>query len=147
MSRIRSIVILLVCLALSFAAGGVGARFMPDAWYFQLVKPAWTPPGYLFGIVWPVLYTLMGVAAWLAVVAGGGFAQARGPLALFAAQLALNAAWTWLFFGLHQPGLALAELLVLWAVILATLIAFWRRRRVWVTFAAALNAAIWRMNG
>lgn len=150
---------LLLWVALCLAAGGLGGLVTTPAiptWYAQLEKPAWTPPGWLFGPAWTTLYLLMAVAAWL-VWRRGGFAGQRRPLTLFLVQLALNAAWSFLFFGLRNPGLGLAEIVVLWAMIVATLLAF---RRVstaaalllvpyllWVTFATALNFEIWRLNG
>jgi tryptophan-rich sensory protein len=98
---------------------------------------------------------MMAVAAWL-VWRRGGFAAQRGPLSMFLAQLVLNAAWTPLFFGLRQPGWAFAEILLLWLAIAATLAAFWPVNRTaawliapylaWVSFAAALNGTIWRVN-
>jgi len=146
---------LAVWLIVCFAAAGVGSLFTPGEWYVTLRKPAWTPPGYLFGPVWTLLYALMGTAAWL-IWTRFGFADARTALTLFIVQLILNAVWSWLFFGLHNPGLAFFELLLLWVAILATVIAFWQKRAdagalllpylAWVTFAAVLNFAIWRLN-
>ena len=128
---------------------------MPDAWYAALRKPAWNPPGWVFGPVWTMLYTLMAVAAWL-VWRRGGFATQRRPLTLFLVQLALNAAWTPLFFGLHWPGVALAEMGLLWAALGATLLAFRSVSSVaaalltpylaWVSFAAVLNFTLWHLN-
>ena len=128
---------------------------MPGEWYAALKKPAWNPPAWIFGPVWTSLYTMMAVAAWL-VWQRGGFVSQRRPLMLFLAQLALNAAWTPLFFGLHLPGLAFAEILLLWVTIAATLTAFrgvchaasWLLAPylAWVSFAAALNFALWRLN-
>jgi len=99
---------------------------------------------------------MMGLAAWL-VWRRGGFSVQRGPLGLFAVQLALNAMWTPLFFGLRQPGLALLDLGLLWGVLLATTVAFWNVQRAagmllapylaWVTFAGVLNYNLWRLNG
>ena len=139
----------------SFAAAVVGGFFTPGEWYAQLNKPAWNPPAWVFGPVWTALYLGMAVAAWL-VWRRGGFAGAPVALGLFLAQLVLNGAWSWLFFGLHRPGLALAEILVLWALILATLVAFWAVHRgagllfvpylAWVSFAAFLNFTLWRLN-
>jgi tryptophan-rich sensory protein len=138
-----------------FAAASLGGVFMPGEWYAALKKPAWNPPGWIFGPVWTALYTMMAVAAWL-VWQRGGFVSQRRPLTLFLAQLALNAAWTPLFFGLHFPGLAFAELMLLWAAIAATLASFRGVSRAaswlfapylaWVSFAAALNFALWRLN-
>jgi translocator protein len=142
--------LLLVALAAWF-----GSQFAPGAWYQALEKPAWTPPSWLFGPVWTVLYAMMGVAAWL-VWRERGFSGAPTALGLFLLQLVLNAAWSWLFFGLQRPDLAAAEILILWAAIAATIVASWRVRPLagwllvpyllWVSFAAALNVAIWRLN-
>jgi len=158
MSTGRSIAGLLVCLGACFGAAILGAAFTGAAvaeWYPTLRQPAWTPPPWVFGPVWTALYAMMAVAAWL-VWRKDGWAGARAALGLFAAQLALNAAWTPLFFGLHAVGAAMLDLAVLWVAIAATTAAFWRHRRAaaalmvpylaWSTFAAALNFAIWRMN-
>lgn len=128
---------------------------MPGEWYATLKKPSWNPPGWIFGPVWSALYTMMAVAAWL-VWQRGGFVAQRRPLALFLAQLGLNALWTPLFFGLHRPGLAFAEILLLWVAIAATLAAFRRVNQatvwllapylLWVSFAAVLNFELWRLN-
>ena len=160
MTKRRQVIGLVVSLAAVFAAAGVGSHFTARSvagWYPTLAKPSWTPPGAVFAPVWTALYFLMAVAAWLVWRKAGGLAAARLPLALFAVQLALNAAWSILFFGLRMPGLAFGELVLLWVAIAATLAAF---RRVlpaaglllapylaWVTFAGALNFALWRLNG
>lgn len=148
---------LLGWLALTFAAGSVGAIASAQAkdFYGQLLQPAWAPPGWLFGPVWSVLYALMAVAAWL-VWRRHGFRGATAALVLFAMQLVANALWTWLFFGLHRGGLSLAEIGVLWVLIAANILAFWRLQRLaavmllpylaWVSFAAALTLSLWRMN-
>jgi len=142
---------LLVC----FAAAAAGAVFMPGDWYASLTKPSWNPPGWIFGPVWTALYAMMAVAAWL-IWKRGGFAAQHRLLSLFLVQLVLNALWTPLFFGLRQPGLAVAEIILLWAAILATLMAFRPVSRTaawllvpylaWVSFAAVLNGTIWRLN-
>ena len=160
MTKRRQVVGLVVSLAAVFAAAGVASLFTARSvagWYTALAKPSWTPPGAVFAPVWTALYFLMALAAWLVWRKAGGLAAARLPLALFAVQLALNAAWSILFFGLRMPGLAFGELVLLWVAIAATLAAF---RRVlpaaglllapylaWVTFAGALNFALWRLNG
>ena len=128
---------------------------MPGDWYARLAKPDWTPPGYLFGPVWTFLYAVMGIAAWL-LWKRVGLSGAKTAFILFFAQLIFNGMWSWLFFGLHMPGLALIELCILWILILGTLIAFWRLYLpsglllvpylAWVTFAAALNLSIWWLN-
>jgi tryptophan-rich sensory protein len=89
---------LLAWLAVSFAAGWIGSRYLPGAWYASLAKPSWTPPSAVFGPVWSVLYVLMGTAAWL-VWRRTGFGGARAALALFVVQLVLNAPWSYLFLG------------------------------------------------
>ena len=148
---------LLVWLLLSFAAAAVGGLASASAgeFYRDLVRPSWAPPGWLFGPVWSVLYPLMGVAAWL-VWRARGFGGARNALLVFVVQLAANALWTWLFFVWRQGGLAFAEILVLLALILATIVLFWRVHRIaavllfpyllWVAFASALTLSIWRLN-
>jgi len=158
MGKVTAGVGLLVWIALSLLAGVIGSLFTAHSvttWYVALAKPSWTPPSWLFGPVWTVLYLLMGLAAWL-VWRKGGFAAATAPLALFLVQLALNTTWPILFFGLRRPGLAFGEIVLLWCFILATTIAFWCRRPAaaylmlpylgWVSFALALNLSIWRLN-
>ncbi len=142
-------------LILCFAAAAGGAFFSPGEWYAELNKPSWNPPGWIFGPVWTALYIMMAVAAWL-VWKRGGFATQRWPLGWFLAQLLLNALWTPLFFGLQQPGVAFAEILLLWLAILATLLAFRPVSRAafwllvpylaWVSFATVLNGTLWRLN-
>ncbi len=154
--RSKSVPGLIGWLLLCFAAAAGGAVFMPGEWYAGLNKPAWNPPGWLFGPVWSALYTMMAVAAWL-VWRRGGFAAQRRPLRWFLAQLVMNAVWTPLFFGLHRPGVALAEILLLWLAIAATLVTFWPVSRAaawllapylaWVSFATVLNGTLWQLNG
>ncbi len=128
---------------------------MPGEWYAQLKKPAWNPPGWIFGPVWSALYILMAVAAWL-VWRRGGFAAQRRPLGLFLIQIALNALWSPLFFGLKNPALAFAEIMLLWIAVLVTTVAFWKVHRTsgalllpylaWVSFASFLNFTLWQLN-
>ena len=110
-------------LTVTFSAAWVGSWFQPGVWYASLVKPALTPPAWVFGPVWTLLYLMMGIAAWL-VWRTQGLTGALGPLGLFLVQLALNALWSYLFFGLKHPGLALLDIVALWLAILATLVAF-----------------------
>ncbi len=153
----RQIIGLLGWLFLSFAAAGIGAAASAEAgaFYGQLARPSWAPPGWLFAPVWGVLYALMGVAAWL-VWRVHGFKEGRTALALFVVQLGANALWTWLFFVWHQGALAFAEIILLWCLIVATAASF-RRLNVlaaalllpylaWVTFASALAFCTWRLN-
>jgi translocator protein len=142
-------------LGLCFAAAWVGSRFPPSAWYEHLLKPALTPPGWVFPIVWTLLYAMMGLAAWL-VWRHHGVAGAIWPLGLFLLQLGFNTLWTYIFFGLQHPGLALVNIIALWLAILATAITFWQHYRLagqlllpyllWVSFAVYLNLQFWRLN-
>jgi tryptophan-rich sensory protein len=145
-------------LVVCFAAAGVGSlatRPAIDTWYAGIAKPEWTPPNWLFGPVWTALYLSMAVAAWL-VWRRAGLSGAWLPLTIFGVHLALNALWSILFFGMGKPGLAFAEIILLWASILATILSFYRvvpaagliliPYLLWVSFASALNFAIWRLN-
>jgi translocator protein len=145
------IVILALCLAVSAVGGAVTATSV-GSWYPLLAKPAFNPPNWIFAPVWTALYFMMAIAAWRIWRRGG----ARWALSLFAFQLALNLAWSIVFFGMHALGAALLEILVLLFAILATTVVFWRSDRIagmlfvpysaWVAFAAVLNAAIWQLN-
>lgn len=154
----RAVLSLTGFVLICFAAAGLGGAFTSQGlgpWYDSLNTPRWTPPAFLFGPVWTALYAGMAVAAWL-VWRRVGWSGGRVALGLFAVQLALNVAWSGLFFGLRRPDLAAIEIVILWSAILATLIAFLRINRaagmlilpylLWVTFASALNLAIWRLN-
>lgn len=142
-------------LGLCFAMASLGVIFTPGEWYATINKPAWNPPGWVFGPVWSALYTMMGVAAWL-VWRQGGWKQQRKALLAFLVQLGLNALWSPLFFGLHWPGVAFAEILLLWVAIAWTITVFVRVHRpaawlllpylAWVSFAAVLNCTLWRLN-
>lgn len=144
---------LLGLLLLTFAAPAVSAFIpMPGEWYDSLRKPAWNPPDWLFGPVWGVLYTLMAVAAWLVWLR----TSSTRPLAPYFVQLALNAAWTPVFFAAHRMDLALGVIVALWLMILVTIRRFVAIRAasgwllgpylLWVSFAAVLNFTLWRMN-
>ena len=134
--------------------GGLLTDLSVNTWYPSLAKPSWTPSGATIGAVWTILYTLMGIAAWIVWRSAPG--DRTRPLALYVLQLILNAGWSALFFGLRNPGLALIEIGFLWVAILATTVAFWKVSKpagilmapylFWVTFAAVLNSMIWKMN-
>jgi benzodiazapine receptor len=144
-----------LCVCFAAAALGALASVQAGAFYQSLVRPQWAPPGRLFGPVWTVLYVLMAISAWL-VWRESGFRKAGVALSLFLFQLFVNALWTWLFFVWHQGGLAFAEILLLWLLILITAMMFWRHSRVagalllpywaWVSFASVLTWAIWKGN-
>jgi benzodiazapine receptor len=155
MSIQRSILGALGALVLTFGAAYIGSRFPVDEWYAALSKPSWNPPNWLFGPVWSLLYLLMAISVWL-VWKKGGFQAAIVPLGVFLLQLVLNAAWSWLFFGLHEMGIAFIEILALWVGILVCIILFWRIIPIsgillvpyllWVTFASVLNYTLWQLN-
>ncbi|MGB5173916.1 MAG: TspO/MBR family protein [Thermoanaerobaculia bacterium] len=144
-----------VPLAVGGLSGFVTARSVAT-WYPTLIKPFFNPPAWVFGPTWTLLYIMMGVAAFLVWRQGFSTKDVRLAVTLFAAQLALNGLWSILFFGLQSPGVAFAEIMLLWLSIVATV---WIFRRVvpaaallmlpylaWVSFAAVLNGSIWMLN-
>ena len=152
--KITALVGFLAATTLVALLGSMATETSVHTWYQALSKPSWNPPAWLFGPVWTVLYLAMALAAWLVWLDHG--AGRREALLLFAVQLILNAAWSWLFFYGRAPGAALVDIVLLWVAIVATTAAFARLRRpaawlmapylAWVTFAAALNAAIVHLN-
>jgi tryptophan-rich sensory protein len=143
-----------LCFAAMLAGSYLTAPGLP-VWYANLLKPEWTPPNWVFGPVWFVLYTMMGIAVWL-VWRQGGLFRTKLPIIFFVVQLLLNVLWSYLFFSLRAPMFAFAEIVVLWLAILATTIAFWQASRpagllmlptlAWVAYAGVLNFYLWRMN-
>jgi translocator protein len=157
-SRLADIVALVLFVALCLGIGALGASVTAtsvDTWYAGLVKPSFNPPDEVFGPVWTVLYILMGVAAWR-VWRSADRDTTRGPLTLFALQLAINLGWTVVLFGLHKIASAVATIVVLDVAVLVTMLAFRSVDRLaallmlpyvaWVAFATVLNVAIWRLN-
>ncbi len=178
--RIQNFFKLLIAVAVSEAAGIVGSVFTTPSvvgpstgaglnWYATLIKPAFNPPAWIFGPVWTILFALMGISAWLvwrkldsglpvrqAGSEAGITEQIKITLGIFIGQLALNALWSIIFFGLHSPGGALFEIVFLWLAILATIVAFYKISRpaagllapyiLWVSFAGYLNYSIWTLN-
>ena len=152
---ITSIVVFLGFVAACFVAATTGAVFRPGEWYEQLAKPSWRPPNWLFPPAWAILYFFIALSGWL-VWGTAGFSGAALPLTLYSLQLGLNAAWSPIFFGMRRPDLAFVEIVLLWAAIVATMIAFYPIDKMaawlllpylaWVTFAAALNFSVWRLN-
>lgn len=147
--------VLFFWISLSLSASLTGIFFPPGDWYLELAKPVWTPPGWLFGPAWAGLYFFMGCTAFLV------WGEKRHPgrrlaLSLYLAQLALNALWMPLFFGLQRPDIAMIGIIALDIAVVLTLLSFWRVRRAagvlllpylaWVLFASALNLAILQMN-
>ena len=145
----------LVPLAVGFLSGMSTADGV-RTWYQDIAKPSFNPPDRVFGPVWTALYVSMGVAAFLVWRTGPDRSAVRPALAWFAAQLVANGAWSLIFFGLRNPGLAFVEIVLLLGMIVVTTRLFWRRSRVagalmlpylaWVSFATILNFSIWRLN-
>ncbi len=146
---------LAVFAALCFAAALSGAFFRPGPWYENLAKPSWRPPNWLFGPAWLVLFCLIATAAWR-VWRVAGFEEGSLAMAIFGVQLVFNAAWSALFFGARRMDWAFWNLAALWLSILAMILAYaphdataaWMMvpYLCWVTFAGALNRAMWRLN-
>lgn len=151
MTMPRNFVSLLPFLLIVAAVAASGAQFMPGEWYAQLAKPFWTPPNWVFGPVWTMLYVMIAVAGWL-IFAGSD----KGLKALWVVQLVFNGLWSWLFFGLHRPLLGLIDILAMLACIASLVVLSRRSSRpvmwlmlpylVWVSYATTLNAGIWLLN-
>ncbi|MFC0268114.1 TspO/MBR family protein [Kushneria aurantia] len=154
LSTRKQIFALVGWLALAYLAAAIGAIASIEAtsFYERLQQPSWAPPAWLFGPVWMTLYGLMGVAAWLA----WREPKAQAALRLFVVQLALNALWSWLYFVWQLGAVAFVGVVVLWVLIAATLVLFWRLERLagmllvpylaWVTLANALTWSTWQLN-
>jgi tryptophan-rich sensory protein len=144
-----------VCLLTGFLGSFVTMDSV-STWYADLSRPSFTPPDWTFGVVWPILYVMMGISAFLIWNVGLDKRQTKVAIRLFIIQLVLNGLWTPIFFGLHLIALALVEIVLLWVAILLTLLAFWRISKLsafllipyilWVSFAVVLNAALWYLN-
>ena len=153
------IIKLVVSIVASFAAGGIGSRFTVKAipsWYLGLKKPPYTPPNRVFGPVWTTLYVLMGVSVFLVWQQGLDTAGVMLAFTLFWVQLAFNALWSVVFFGMKSKGGGVVIIVVLWLLIMATMLASFRVSGwagsllipyiVWVSIASYLNIGIWLMN-
>jgi translocator protein len=154
----KLIISILICLGAAF----IGSAFTTPSiasWYSTLQKPSFTPPNWLFAPAWTILFIMMGIA--LSLIWQKGFKKntalkAKKAIIIFFIQLALNVAWSFLFFYWHSPFWALIDIIVLWAFILLTLIKFWEINKTaggllipylaWVTFASSLNFAVYRLN-
>ncbi len=146
---------LLGFIAANTVAASSGAFFRPDQWYAALTKPSWTPPNWLFPPAWMVLYAVIAYAGWR-VWYLAGFDGALLALVFYAIQLVLNGMWSWLFFGLRRPDLAFIEVVFLWLSVVGMIVTFHPIDPLssslmivylaWVSFAAALNFAVWRLN-
>lgn len=156
----KSVAKLVVCMVVCLMTGVLGSFATRDSlstWYADLAKPSFVPPDWAFGVVWPILYAMMGTSVFLVWSKGTTERRVRVALGLFALQLVLNGLWTPIFFGLRMMALALVEIVLLWMAILATILVFRRISAAaaclllpylaWVSFAIALNAALWHLNG
>lgn len=145
----------LFCEAVGLLAAWV-TQTSVTTWYPTLAKPSFTPPNWVFAPAWTTLYALMGIAAFLVWRRGPDRVRVRTALMAFGLQLAANAGWSFAFFGARSPALGLVVILILWGLLAWTMDRFFRVRPVagwllvpylaWVTYALALNAAIWGMN-
>lgn len=150
---------LFISLAITFLVGAVAAWFTTagvNGWYAVANKPSFNPPNWVFAPVWTALYLMMGIALWLVWKKDGVKSGRRTALILFAIQLLLNFAWSFIFFYAHQPGWAFAEILLMWVSIMLTIIWFGKVSPAaawllvpyiwWVSFASLLNFYIWKLN-
>jgi benzodiazapine receptor len=153
--RTTDLVGLAFWIVLTFGVAAFASQFEPGEWYQTIAKPSWTPPGWLFGPVWGLLYLAMSVSAWL-IWRQRSTVKVSLPLALYLVQLFLNGLWSWLFFGHQMIGTALVDIIVLTLLIALTAMMFFRIRKaagimmlayfLWVSFATSLNLQIWRLN-
>ena len=155
----QSLTALAAALLLPLGVGALGALATSASvrtWYSTLVRPSFAPPSWVFGPAWTALYVMMGVASWLVWREGLARPDVRSALTLYGVQLAFNLAWSWLFFGLRQPLLALVDIVVLLVLVAITVARFAPVSRTaaglmvpylaWVAFATALNGAFWWLN-
>ena len=146
---------ILICQAAGIAGSFFTASSL-EGWYPTLIKPAFTPPGWFIGLVWIILYTLMGLALFLVIREGTEKPEVKAALIIFALQLVVNVLWSLAFFGLKSPLAGIVVILILWVLILLTIIRFLPISRaaallmvpyiLWVSFAAFLNISIWWLN-
>ena len=156
---VKSPVTLLAFVLASIVAGSIGSLVTitaPGSWYSLLVKPVFQPPNWIFGPMWTLLFILMGIAAYLVWERGIDTPEVRFALSVFCIQFVFNILWSFLFFGMQSPLLGLLDIIILWWLILATIMTFYRVRKsaayflipylAWVSFATVLNATIMLLN-
>lgn len=156
---VKDVIKLVVSIVACQCAGAIGSIFTTSAiptWYAALEKPFFTPPNWLFAPAWITLYLLMAIAAFLIWRQGLRRGEVRGALIIFLVQLVLNALWSVVFFGLQSPFWGIVVIIALWVAILLTIIRFFKLSTaagallvpyiLWVSFASALNIAIWVLN-
>jgi tryptophan-rich sensory protein len=150
---------LVISIAIPVAVGAISGFFTisgVESWYQTIAKPSWNPPNWIFGPVWTTLYILMGIALYLIWKSESSDILKKTAIALFSVQLILNFFWSLIFFNQHQVGWALAEIIMMWVVILLTIFAFANVNKTaawllvpyiaWVSFATILNYTIWQLN-
>ena len=152
---LKIVLVVIICVTLGYLSGTV-TRDSITTWYPTLNKPVFNPPNWIFAPVWTLLYVLMGIAAGLVWTSNSDAKTVKKALGFFAVQFGLNALWSYLFFGLHNPLLALVEIVLLWLVIFETYKQFNKIDKIaglllipyiaWVSFAIILNASIWWLN-
>ncbi len=156
----RGVALVLFVVA-GLAAGIIGAALQGpteqvQARYEAFTLPAWAPPTWAFGVVWPILYIMIGLAAWRIWQASHHWREVSGPLTLWSSQLAVNAVWPWVFFGIERYGAGVAVIGTLDVLVASTIVVFARRDRLaawllvpyllWLVYATALNTAVWLAN-
>ncbi len=155
MKILKIVLVVVLSVTLGYLSGMV-TRDSINTWYPTLEKPVFNPPNWIFAPVWTLLYAMMGIAAGLVWTNGSDEQTTKKALGFFAVQFGLNALWSYLFFGLQNPLLALSEIILLWLLILETYTIFKKINKTagllllpylaWVSFAALLNASIWWLN-
>lgn len=150
---------LIVAVLLPVLVGAVSGLFTSSSvktWFVTLNKPSFNPPSYVFAPVWTTLYVMMGIAFYIVWISETDKAQQRKAMTVYFIQLFLNFCWSFIFFYKQRPDLAFIEIVFLWISIVATLVLFYRISKpagwllvpylMWVSFASALNYAIWQLN-
>lgn len=157
--KIPRLIQMLIAIVIAESAGVVGSLFTASSvngWYAEIVRPVFTPPAWVFGPVWTILFALMGIASFLIWEKGIHRTDVKCAIGIYVGQLVLNVLWSVIFFGLRSPGGAFIEIVFLWCGILITIVMFSRISRIagwllvpyiiWVSFAMYLNYAIWVLN-
>jgi len=153
--RFSNVIALAFWILLTFAVAAFASQFQPDTWYTTIAKPSWTPPGWIFGPVWSLLYLSMSISVWF-IWNQRKTLNVNIPLLLYIIQLILNGLWSYIFFNQHQIGIALIDIVILVFLISIITVRFWQISKtagilfipylVWVSFATVLNFEIWRIN-
>lgn len=155
----KSIVKFIIAIGIPLLTGAISGLFTAQSvagWYATIIKPSFNPPNWVFGTVWTILYIMMGIAFFLVWKSNDYAAIKRTAIIFYFIQLTLNFLWSFIFFYSHQPGWALIDIICLWLMILITMLYFGNINSIagwlmlpyicWVSFASALNYAIWKLN-